>query len=504
MLTALRFELRHLLDIWAKALVGARRHRAVVMSLAAYGVVWTAYRIIATQPRDIHFDMSELYALSRVLDLGYDKHPPLAGWIVAAWFTVLPVSDWTFTLLATLNICLALYVSWRILDRWTGASKAAFGLALLTLLIFYNFHSLKYNANTVLLPIWAFTAYATLRAVEQRSALWGALAGFAAGTAMLGKYWSIFLIAGLGSATLIDRRRKAFFCSPAPWLMIVIGTLVLMPHLVWLGTHDYASFAYAEGRSVQSLDVTMWLMLKYLGDIAAYCALPVAVWAWCLRPDAKALADIVNPAEPQRRLALYSFALPNLLPAVLALFAGLKITGLWTLPGYALLPLVLLASPRLTVDRRALRKVLSISASLSLGALALSPAVAFWLHLRTTPRASDNASVLAADVTARWQARVGKTLPLIAGDPDLAMAVAYELRLPSLVLKDNSSSVVAAVLQSGAALVCEADDRDCTTRSSAVAALREGSLQFSGSYQRPLFGFPGRPVRYETFLIPPP
>lgn len=499
-----RTKLRRLLDTWAEALTGEHRHRAVLLSLAAYGAIWTLYRIIARMPLDIHFDMSEAYAWSRTIEFGYDKHPPLTGWIVAAWFALVPISDWTFTLLATLNLCVALYISWRMLDRWTEPAKAAFGLALLTLHLFYNFHSLKYNANTVLLPFWAFTAYAVLRAVEARTWAWGALAGAGAGLAMLGKYWSIFLVAGLGLATLLDCRRKAFLKSPAPWLMILVGVIVLAPHLAWLETHDFASFAYAEKRSQAGLGAALWNVLRYLRDIAAYCALPIAVWAWCVRPNAEALSDVVNPSDPQHRLVLLCFALPNILPAILALIAGFGITGLWTLPGYALLPLVLLGSPRLAVGPAALHIVLSASALLSLGALVLSPGVSLWLHLQTTPRASDNASLLATEVADRWQASVGKPLPLISGDPDLAMAVAYELRLPSVVLLEDNAPAIEAVLRSGAAVVCEAKDQDCVARASRIAASRAGSQSFCGNYQRALFGIPGRAVGYSAFLVPPP
>ena len=40
-----------------------------------------------------------------------------------------------------------------------------------------------------------------------------ALAGAFAAAAMYGKYWSIFLLLGLGLAALIDRRRAAYFRS---------------------------------------------------------------------------------------------------------------------------------------------------------------------------------------------------------------------------------------------------------------------------------------------------
>ena len=63
----------------------------------------------------------------------------------------------------------------------------------------------------------------------------------AAAAAMLGKYWSIFLLAGLALAALVDARRAVFFRSHAPWITIAVGALLLAPHLAWLVAHDFHS-----------------------------------------------------------------------------------------------------------------------------------------------------------------------------------------------------------------------------------------------------------------------
>src|SRR5690348_16014183 len=202
------------LDRWIDALLDDERgDRAVALSLVAYAAAWTAYRVVSTLPRDIHVDMAEVFGWSRELAFGYEKHPPLSAAIVRTWFTAVPVSDLTFTLLATVNIALTLYVIWRIARLYMPRDRSALGVALLTLVPFFNFHALKYNANSVMLPLWAATTYFFL--VAYRSLRWQSalLAGVLAGASMLGKYWSVFLLAGLGLAALIDRRRSQFFRS---------------------------------------------------------------------------------------------------------------------------------------------------------------------------------------------------------------------------------------------------------------------------------------------------
>ena len=119
------------------------------------------------------------------------------------------------------------------------------GLALLTLVPFFNFHALKFNVNTVLLPLWAATTLWFLRSFESRRALDAALAGLFAAAAIYGKYWSVFLLLGLGIAALADRRCAAYFRSPAPWVTIAVGALALAPHAAWLIGNDFAPFSYA-------------------------------------------------------------------------------------------------------------------------------------------------------------------------------------------------------------------------------------------------------------------
>ena len=92
---------------------------------------------------------------------------------------------------------IALWIVWRLSADYLDIEKRIFGLALLTLMPFFNFHALKFNVNTVLMPLWAATTFWFLRSYKTRNALYAALAGIGAAGCMLGKYWSVFLIAGL-------------------------------------------------------------------------------------------------------------------------------------------------------------------------------------------------------------------------------------------------------------------------------------------------------------------
>src|SRR5439155_866221 len=109
----------------------------------------------------------------------------------------------------------------RVSEPYLDGEKRVAGLLLLTFVPFFNFHALKYNANTVLIPLWAVTTWCFLRSFETRSPIWAALAGLAAACAMLGKYWSIFLLLLPG---LAEGLAKVGFVSL--WAM---GAMTLLP-----------------------------------------------------------------------------------------------------------------------------------------------------------------------------------------------------------------------------------------------------------------------------------
>jgi 4-amino-4-deoxy-L-arabinose transferase-like glycosyltransferase len=365
------------IDTLRTALTGAaRRERSVLATLAIYAVLWTIYGTIAKSGQGLHPDMTELLDWSRDLSLGYLKHPPLATWLVRLWFSVLPVAEWSYYLLAMLMPALALWIAWRLSADYLDIEKRVFGLALLTLVPFFNFHALKFNVNTVLMPLWAATTLWFLRSYTTRSGLYAALAGVGAAACMLGKYWSVFLLAGLAVAALIDSRRSVYFRSAAPWITVLAGAIVLTPHLVWLYQHDLAPFSYAVGiHGAKPFTETVVAALGYLAGSAGYVAVPVIIALVAGRPSRAALADIVWPADPDRRLAAAAFWGPLLLPIVAAVASGADITSLWSMSAWTLLPLLLLSPPAVTISASDTRRLLGFAVALPLVMLIASPAI---------------------------------------------------------------------------------------------------------------------------------
>jgi 4-amino-4-deoxy-L-arabinose transferase-like glycosyltransferase len=482
----------------------ARRERTAAAVLMAYVAIWTLYAALAKASQDMHFDMVEVVAWSRELAFGYSKHPPLSAWLAAAWFALFPTSDWAFHLLAVTVAGVTLWIAWRLAGDYLDGEKRVLALAVLMLVPFFNFHVLKFNANTVLLPAWAATTLCFLRSFERLSVPWAALAGLCAAAAMLGKYWSIFLVMGLGVAALVDSRRAAYFRSPAPWVTIGVGALALAPHFAWLAVNDFVTFSYAAAVHVRTVAQAAGSVVGYLAGSAGYVALPVLLVLAAVRPSRAAVADMLLPKTPERRLVAAAFWAPLLLPAVVAPIMRAEITSLWSMSAWTLLPVVLLSSPLLALGRRALLPAVTLAVLLPPVMVVAAPFVAIAIHRGKVPPAVAHSRLIADRVAHEWRRVTDRPLQLVGGG-DLAYGVAFYLPDRPSAFPEFDSRVAPwadwhRVRREGIAIVCRADAPTCPLAAEAQSLT---GPRVEIEVARSHYGIAGPAGRYVIVIIPP-
>lgn len=482
----------------------ARAGRTVLWALAAYTVVWAAYGTMSKWPQGLHPDMTEIFAWSRDLSLGYLKHPPLAAWLVAAWFAVFPVAEWSYYLLAALMPALALWLAWDLMGDYLAPEKRIAGLLLLMLVPFFNFHALKYNVNTVLMPLWAATTLCFLRSYRTRSLTWAALAGACAAAAMLGKYWSVFLLAGLAIAALADKRRMAYFRSPAPWVTILVGGALLAPHLWWLVEHKFAPFTYAMVvHGEKPFGTTLVSVLAYFGGSIGYIAMPLIAVAVMARARPSVSAEIAWPRDDERRLVALAFWLPFLLPALGAIAGKSEITSLWSMPCWTLLPVLLLSPDAVRVTAADTKRLLMLAVAIPIIMLIVSPVIAIVAQRKNPLPASAQASLLASQVEQAWRQATPQPLRFVGGNADLAYGVSTYVSDHPRALTDMPPPAAEELARSGAVYVCFAEDQGCRRDSAERAAKTSGSRTVESTIMRAFMRTPAQPQRYTIIIAPP-
>jgi 4-amino-4-deoxy-L-arabinose transferase-like glycosyltransferase len=479
----------------------ARRERTVLLSILLYAVLWAIYGTIAKGSQGLHSDMTEVIVWSRDLSLGYLKHPPLAAWVARTWFSVLPVAEWSYYLLAMLMPAIALWFAWRLSADYLDIEKRVVGLALLTLVPFFNFHALKFNVNTVLMPVWAATTFWFLRSYQTQSALYAALAGAGAAACMLGKYWSVFLLAGLVVAALIDARRARYFRSASPWITVGVGVLSLAPHLVWLVQNNFMPFSYAMTvHSEQPLMATVQGVAGYLAGSIGYVAIPLIVVMLAAWPSRTTIVDIIWPADADRRLVAAAFWTPLLLPIIGALSSRSEITSLWSMPCWTLLPVFLLSSSAIRLNAADTRRLLIAAVAMPVIMLIAAPAIAIQVQRTGPPPAAAHARLLAAQAESAWHEATPLPLRFVGGDVEIAYDLAAAAVDQPRALPNMPAPTDAELAKAGMVLVCFSEDLACVHASQARAPK---AIRIESDILRNYFGLTGKPQRYTITIVPP-
>ena len=237
-------------------------------------------RVIAKSSQDLNADMAEMVVWTRELALGYPKHPPLLAWILWAWFKVFPLADWAYFLLAVVTVAAGIFLAIELCAEWLAREKLAAVPFLLAAIPFYNFLGLKFDQNSVLIPLWALAMWAMLRALDTRHPRLGGARGLAAAAAMLTKYWSVFLLAALalrGAGRPAGARE--YFRSAAPWVTAGVFLAAVAPHVWWLIVENFPPITWVTTRRFAAVDSGSLALVAaaMLGGTAAYAGVALAL-----------------------------------------------------------------------------------------------------------------------------------------------------------------------------------------------------------------------------------
>ena len=482
--------------------------RVVILILITYTTVWTAYAIIAKSTQGIHPDMAEVFSWSWDLDWGTHKHPPLLPALVSLWFSVFPVSDWAYYLLAVISAAVAIYFTWLLSGFWLQGAKRAAVPFLLMLIPFYNFLALKLDHNAILVPLWAITTYTFVRSFQTRSIPWAVLTGVFAGLAVLAKYWSFFLLLGLASAALADSQRLRYLKSSTPWIITIISFGLFLPHILWLEANHYPTFIAAQHRMADSMAELARYVWGYVYNSIGYVAGPLLAVALLAKPSRSALIDMLFPRDRDRRFAAVIFWVPLLAAIPFAIFMQVRLTSLWTMSALSLLGVVLLSSPLIDFTRKSAAVVAGTAIVVSIAALLASPLIAIEkLHGGVENHAAYT-QPLAKEVQKQWEQTTSQPLRIVGSIFSLANSVTFYLEGKALPVWFYARTrppwdTAETIDQFGAALICPAASVACRSTMTRIAAGRAIARHAEVTIQPRWLGLSGDPRDFVIDIVLP-
>jgi 4-amino-4-deoxy-L-arabinose transferase-like glycosyltransferase len=469
----------------------------VACVLAAFVAAWMLFWEVSTASVDVHFDASEAIVWAQHFAFGY-KHPPLTGWLFALWFSVFPRQQWAMNLLTVMTSAVALAVSWRLFRDHLDKNRALLGLFAVMLIPLYDVKAEVLNANTVMIPVWAAALLFYLRARRGLGLVDAFLAGAFASLTMLGKYWAVFLFAGMAVASVVGPGLRRFWRSPAPYVMAVGAAIVLTPHVWWMLTQSGASVQFAE--SVVNrvpLSAALAKSANYFVGSVAYIIGPLIFFA-ALRPSRAALADTVWPAEELRRQAWILLLVPLVLPALVNLAVPYRLTAAWTSPNWALLPIVLYGSRALSIDERVSARAGLATFAVTLAILIASPVIAC-VRLTHGP---DPYRPHFQQVAEIGEGLAGRPVELIWGSEGIVSGLPFYLpKARPLMIGPLSAEGRAVIAARGLLVVCVDGDEGC--RQTAESFAQAGAASKTVTLTRSFLGFSSPPVSFQITAVPP-
>lgn len=477
----------------------------LLFTLAAFVLLWTAYEIIAHGAGDVHNDMAEAYAWGKELQAGYFKHPPFWAWLTYAWFQVFPVEDWSAYLFSVLNSAVGIYLVSRCARFFIEDRRAqTIAATLLILIPAYTFHAMKMNANTVHLSVWPGIALAFLTTMERPRAGASLLLGLLASCALLSKYNALIFLGCVFAASLAHPNRQRFWLSFQP-LLVILGALPLAAvHGWWLWRNDFLPFTYFAKLQSQTGGSAGLHGLLFIGAEILYAApalLVLALLGW--RGGMVTQRPVLTPMN---RVLLILALGPMLLTALFGVMLHTRSPALWGLQNLFLIPVLALRFVRTPDLGKLQRQVAGAVMIFLLGAVIVSPVVA-WAKFYYGDRAAvDPRSQLARELTAWWRAAYDMPLRIVGGDENYALAATfYSPDHPSYYRSADRRLTPwitdTRLREGGALLICNEFDETCEQEAARASASLGDEKKISAVKE--FLGQYGQNKNFTFFVIPP-
>ena len=393
--------------------------------IAAHVVTWTLYGTIGLRG-GVHEDMLEAWVWGKEPQLGYFKHPPVSAWIAGAWFRIMPLSDWSFYLLAALNSALGLYAIWLLAGLFVERSRRRACVLIAMLTPLYGVLALKFNANSVLLAIWPLATWIFVRTIRHRQPLDSIGLGVFGAIALLSKYYSALLLTAFFVVAVLHPARRAYWRSASPYLAGATFLALIAPHLWWLVETNAPTFGYAGTKLGFDLKQTLsWTVVTALAPLLFFA--PATALILGIRRDRWQSAWQALRAwdsDPARsRLALLALA-PFLLTLGWGL-GGVKVSLSYTIPIFFLLPVLIVVVLDKHITSHIERRLVRVAGAVMIAVVLLSPLLGYIRFVTDTRAAIEPREEVAVEMTRLWRAKFGQPLKLVAGSTAFASAVPY-------------------------------------------------------------------------------
>jgi hypothetical protein len=236
--------------------------------------------------------------------------------------------------------------------------------------------------------------------------------------------------------------------------------------------------------------------------------LPAAIWWLAARRTRGALREVIWPVDPDRRMLCVLFAVPLVLPVIVALLFGVRIVSIWTIPAWFLLPIILLSPSTVAVSPLVARRMTALAMATTVASLIVAPLIALYFHYQNPEDGRPYYAAVSERITREWRAIVGRPLATVTGDYYVSMS-------PPFYSPDHPDSVPAQQFSlapwvtpdrmalEGWALICRAEQRECMEHAAQAQVQNMRARRVEFAVTRRFLGLESATGRFVLVVVPP-
>lgn len=287
--------------------------------------------VMGIMPQDAYY-----YFYSEHLALSYFDHPPMVGWMLWLFTSVLGKSIFAVHATDFLITLGTVYSVWLLAQRIVPNNNAAKATLLFFSTIMVSILSIITTPDVPLLLFWTLSLLFAHKANTQNRLRDWLLTGVMMGGAFLSKYTALFLPAGLLLFLLLNKEHRKKLWGYQFILVCLVFAIVALPVVIWNVQNDFISFKFQSGTRFNDMNLAKLNPKNFLGAVGhqlfimipvLFIALWVFVWKYMRRGWMKLKTISSN------NLFLLSFFLPMMsFFFAVSLMYWVKIN--WMMPAY--------------------------------------------------------------------------------------------------------------------------------------------------------------------------
>ncbi len=300
----------------------------VALFAGTQAVLWTVV------PGLVHYappvDTVEVYMWARDWILVSNKHPNMAGWMLAASQWLTGAYGWSAYALSGLCTSVTILFVYFVGREVTDARTAVLGAILPCTLAYFNWLTPQFNSNIVSMPFWAGFVWAVWKARRHGTLLWWVVVGlFGAGVVYCKISGGILLLVA-GLYAVYDARLRSQLLSLGPWLAVIVFAALMVPLALEIRDLDHTVFQHAAGKARGGPNPS-----RFLGAQLLMCSGLLLTLALSARKTSLAVSHETTEQIETRETAIFVavFALGAVAIALVqSVVFSTRLRDLWAIP----------------------------------------------------------------------------------------------------------------------------------------------------------------------------